>query len=144
MNLELVAVVILGFLLPLTAMASEEDRAIRLCESKIEDVYGVSNIRRISNEREDNHNFTVHGKVRYDDHEYNFNCKIKNGNVKSYAYNGPHKRHNDDDDDTNMGAVVAVGAGLAILAAIAVSQDGANDEPDKGSTVSLSKSVLED
>ena len=148
MNLEfsnrLVAVVILGFLLPLTAMASEEDRAIRLCESKIEDVYGVSNIRRVSSEREGNYNFTVHGKVRYDDHEYNFNCKIKNGNVKSYAYNGPHKRHNDDDDDTNIGAVVAVGAGLAILAAIAVSQDGDNDEPDKGSTVSLSKSVLED
>ena len=143
---RLAAAMILGYLLPLTAMASEENRAIQLCESRIENVYGVNNFRHVSSEREGNHKFRVHGKVRYDDHKYNFNCKVKRGEVKSYAYNGPHKRHHDDhdDDDSNIGAVVAVGAGLAILAAIAASQSDDNDEHDKGSTLSVSQSVLED
>jgi hypothetical protein len=149
MNLEfstrLVAATVLGLLLPLTAMASEEDRAIQLCESKISNVYGVSNFRHVSSEREGNHKFLVHGKVRYDDHKYNFNCKVKHGEIRSFAYNGPHKRHqDDDDDDNNVGAIVAVGAGLAILAAIAASQSDDNDESGKGSTLTVSKSVLED
>jgi hypothetical protein len=142
---RLAAATILGFLLPLNAMASEEDRAIQLCESKIRDVYGVSNFRHVSSEREGNHKFLVNGKVRYDDHKYDFNCKVKHGEVRSFAYNGPHKRHQDDnDDDSNVGAVIAVGAGLAILAAIAASQSDDSDETDKGSTLSVSKSVLED
>lgn len=143
---SLAAAVITALLLPLTAMASEEDRAIQLCESKIRDEYGVSNFRHVSSEREGNHKFMVHGKVRYDDHKYNFSCKVKHGNIKSYAYNGPHKRHRDDadDDNSNVGAVVAVGAGLAILAAIAASQSDAADGTGKGSALSVSKSVLED
>jgi hypothetical protein len=149
MNLEfsnrLVAAAVLGFLMPLNAMASDEDRAIQLCESKIRDVYSVSNFRHVSSEQEGNHKFLVNGKVRYDDHKYNFNCKVKRGEIKSYAYNGPHQRHQDDnDDDSNVGAIVAVGAGLAILAAIAASQSDDNDEPRKGSTLSVSKPVLED
>jgi hypothetical protein len=143
---RLAAAIILGFLLPLNAIASEEDRAIQLCESKIKDVYGVSNFRHVSSEREGNHKFLVNGKVRYDDHKYDFNCKVKHGEVRSYAYSGPHKRHRDDhdDEDSNVGAVIAVGAGLAILAAIAASQSDDNDESDRGSTLSVSKSVLED
>lgn len=148
MNLEfksrLVAATVLGLLLPITATASEEDRAVQLCEAKIKDEYGVSNFRHVSSEREGNHKFLVHGKVRYDDHKYNFNCKVKHGEVRSFAYNGPHQRHRDDDDDSNVGAVVAVGAGLAILAAIAASQSDDNHESGKGSTLTVSKSVLED
>jgi hypothetical protein len=75
---------------------------------------------------------------------YPFKCKIKNGHVKSYAYNGPHDRHpehNYDDDDSNVGAAIAVGAGLAIIAAIA-SQSG-DDHQDR-SDISTSQSVLED
>jgi len=148
MNLKstsrLVAATVLGFMLPLTAIASEEDRAIQLCESKIRDEYGVSNFRHVSSEREGNHKFLVHGKVRYDDHKYNFNCKVKHGEVRSFAYDGPHKRHQDDDDDNNVGAVVAVGAGLALLAAIAASQSDDNGDSGKASTLSVSKTVLED
>jgi hypothetical protein len=142
---RLAAAIILGFLLPLNAMASEEDRAMQLCESKIRDVYGVSNFRHVSSEREGNHKFLVNGKVKYDDHKYNFNCKVKHGEVRSYAYNGPHKRHQDDNDDaSNVGAVIAVGAGLAILAAIAASQSDDNDDSGKGSPLTVSKTVLED
>jgi hypothetical protein len=141
---RLAAVMMLGLLLPLTAMASGEDKAIQVCKSKIQDVYGVSNFRHVSSERVGNHKFMVYGKVKVDDHKYNFNCKIKNGNVKSYAYSGRHNRDNDEDDDTNIGAVVAVGAGLAILAALAASQsDGGIDHADS-STLTVSKSVLED
>jgi len=142
---RLAAAIILGFLLPLNAMASEEDRAMQLCESKIRDVYGVSNFRHVSSEREGNHKFLVNGKVKYDDHKYNFNCKVKHGEVRSYAYNGPHKRHQDDNDDaSNVGAVIAVGAGLAILAAIAASQSDDNDDSGQGSPLTVSKTVLED
>jgi hypothetical protein len=149
MNLKfsraLIAGVILTLLLPAFAMASEEDRAKRLCESKIEDVYGVNRFRHVLVDRVGNHKFKVHGKVRYDHHKYDFNCKVKQGNVKSYAYKGPHNRHKDDDDDNNnVGAAVAVGAGLAILAAIAMSQAGDADDHDKDSTLSVNKSVLED
>ena len=143
---RLAAAIILGFLLPLTAVASEEDRAIQLCESKIKDVYGVSNFRHVSSEREGNHKFLVHGKVSYYDHKHNFTCKVNHGNVKSNSYKAPHKRQRYDHDyyHSNVGAVVAVGAGLAILAAIAASQSDDNDKSDRGSTLSVSKSVLED
>ena len=130
---------------PLSTMASEQRAAEQLCRSKIEDVYGVSNFRNLWSEREGNHKFRVHGQVKRDHHKYDFNCKVKHGNVKSYAYDGPHNRHSDkDDDDGNMGAVVAVGAGLAIIAALAASQ--ADDEPDRSTRSSppVSKSVLED
>jgi hypothetical protein len=148
MNLKfsraLLAGVILTFLLPTFAMASDEDKAEHLCKSKIQDVYGVSDFRHVSSEREGNHKFMVHGKVKVDDNKYDFNCKVKNGNVKSYAYKGPHNRHKDDDDDNNVAAAVAVGAGLAILAAIAMSQADDADDHDKGSTLPVNKSVLED
>jgi len=67
MNLKyskaLIAGVILTFLLPTFAMASDEDKAEQLRNSKIQDVYGVSNFRHVSSEREGNHKFKVHGKV---------------------------------------------------------------------------------
>lgn len=141
----LATILIPAFLLPAHAKASEEDKARRLCKSKIEDVYGVDKFRNIWAERIGNHKYKIHGQVKYDDHKYDFNCKVKNGNIKSYAYDGPHKRHKDDDDDSNIGAAVAVGAGLAILAAAAMSQTDDDDNNDKSSsTLPVSKSVLED
>lgn len=148
MNLKfskaLIASTIIAMLLPAFTMASEEGKAEQLCKAKIQDTYGVSNFRHVYSEREGNHKFMVHGKVKVVDNKYDFNCKVKHGNVKSYAYKGPHNRHKDDDDDNNVGAALAVGAGLAILAAIAMSQADDADNHDKGSTLSVNKSVLED
>jgi len=143
-NTALATAVILASLFSTSTMASDKDKAIQVCKSMIEDVYGVNKFRNVWSDREGNHKFMVHGRVKVDDHKYDFNCKVKNGNVKSYAYRGPHKRHGDDDDDSNVGTVIAVGAGLAILAAIAASQADDADDHDKSSTLPVSKSVLED
>jgi len=146
----LAAAVIVPLLFPLSTTASEQGTAEQLCKSKIEDIYGVSNFRNVWSEREGNHKFRVHGQIKTDNHKYDFNCKVKHGNVKSYAYDGPHNRHSDKDDDSNMGAVVAVGAGLAIIAALAASQAGDDDDHDRdrdhgrGAALPVSKSVLED
>ena len=129
-----------------TVVASEEHQARKMCKSKITEVYGVERFSDLLTDKLGNHKFKVQGKVRVHNHMYPFKCKIKNGHVKSYAYNGPHDRHpehnyDDDDDDINVGAAIAVGAGLAIIAAIA-SQSG-DDHQDK-SDISTSQSVLED
>jgi hypothetical protein len=139
------AAVSLSFLLPGAAVASEEDRAEQLCEQKIRDVYGVSNFRHVWGEKVGNHKFKIHGKVKVDDHKYPFNCKVKNGRVKSYSYHGPNPRYRDhgDDDDSDLGTALAVGAGLAIVAALAASQAD-DSERSKSSRLQVKKSVLED
>ena len=127
-----------------TVVASEEHQARKMCKSKITEVYGVDRFSDLLTDKLGNHKFKVQGKVRVHNHLYPFKCKIKNGHVKSYAYNGPHDRHPEhsyDDDDSNVGAAIAVGAGLAIIAAIA-SQSG-DDHQDK-SDINTSQSVLED
>lgn len=140
----------LCLLLPGAAMASEEERAESLCKNKIREVYGVDKFRHVWAERLGNHKFRVHGKVKMQDHKYPFDCKVKHGHVKSYAYHGPNPRHreHDDDDDTSLGTALAVGAGLAIVAALASSQSsdsgGNSSNSSKTSNLPVKKSVLED
>jgi hypothetical protein len=96
-----------------TVVASEEHQARKMCKSKITEVYGVDRFSDLLTDKLGNHKFKVQGKVRVHNHMYPFKCKIKNGHVKSYAYNGPHDRHpehnydDDDDDDSNVGAAIA-------------------------------------
>lgn len=141
---SLSAAMSLCLLLSGAAMASGEDRAEQLCKEKIHDVYGISDFRHVWGEKAGHHKYKVHGKVRVDNHKYPFNCKVKNGYVKSYTYQGPNPRYRDkDDDDSNLGAVLAVGAGLAIVAAIAAS--AADDSGGgKSSQLQRKKPALED
>lgn len=129
--------------IPGAAMASEEDRAKQLCKDKITDTYGLNNLRQVWGEQVGNHNYKIHGQAKVDNHKYPFNCKIKNGHVKSYAYDGPHDRHRDhgDSDGSDLGTALAVGAGLAIVAALAASQDG---DTGSSSKLQVNQSVLED
>lgn len=132
--------------LPGAALASEEHKAKNLCKAKIHSVYGVSDMRQVWGEQVGNHKFKVHGQVKMDHQTYPFNCKIKNGHVKSYSYDGPHPHHaerhdKDDDDDSSLGTVLAVGAGLAIVAALA---SQSNDGDDNKSSLPVQKSMLED
>jgi hypothetical protein len=118
------------------AHAKESDHARQVCKAKITDVYGLKKFQNAHVEKTGNHKFRVYGQVRYEHHWYDYHCKVKQGYVKSYAYGGPHG-HNKDDSD--VGTALAVGAGLAIAAAvIAASDDG--DEKD----LSASKSAMED
>lgn len=129
-----------------TLAASEPHQARKLCKSKITEVYGVNQFSDLLTDQLGHHKFKIQGKVRVHNHKYPFNCKIKNGRVKSYAYNGPHDRHpeykyDDDDDHSNIGTAIAVGAGLAIIAALASQSD---DDHHEKSSISTSKTILED
>jgi hypothetical protein len=141
------AAVSLCLLVPGAAMASEEDRAKGLCTDKIRDVYGLSSFRHVWGEKVGNHKFKIHGQAKVDNHKYPFDCKIKNGHVKSYAYHGPNPRYSEskhqDDHDSDLGTALAVGAGLAIVAALAASHDG-DSGSGKSSQLHVEKSVLED
>jgi hypothetical protein len=136
------AALALSLALPVSAIATEADDAQGLCQGKIREVYGVSKLRDVWTEQVGNHKFEVHGKVKANDHLYPFECKVKRGQVQSYAYNGPHDRHGDDDSG-GLGKAVAIGAGLAIVAAAVASQAGDGDK-DGASTLNDRKSVLED
>jgi hypothetical protein len=138
----LATAVALSLALPATAFGSELDDAQQLCQDKIREVYGVSHLRDVWSEQLGNHKFKVHGKVKADNHLYPFDCKVKHGQVQSYAYSGPHDRH-EKDDNSNLGAAIAIGAGLAIVAAIAASQSGDGDKQGS-SSLTVRKSVLED
>jgi hypothetical protein len=120
------AAVVLSLTLPVGATASDLDDAQRLCQDRIREVYGVSKLRDVWAEQIGNNKFKVYGKVKADNQLYPFDCKVKHGQVQSYAYDGPHGRPKDD-DNSKLGTAVAVGAGLAIIAAIA-----AMDNPYKG------------
>ena len=146
-GLSAAGVFCLGLLFPGASMASEEDRAKQLCKDKIRDTYGLSHLRNVWGEKVGNHKFKVHGQAIVGHHKYPFDCKIKHGHVKSYAYSGPNPRYrehdHDDDDDSNLGTVLAVGAGLAIVAALAASQDDSADTDSSGG-LPVKQSVLED
>ena len=59
----IITAVSLAFLLPTSAIASEEDKAMPLCKSKIEDVYGVNKLHDVWSDRDGNHKFMVHGRL---------------------------------------------------------------------------------
>jgi hypothetical protein len=127
--------VLAGTLAAPVAMADGEDRARKLCKQKITDVYDLKKFQHTQVERVGNHKFQVHGQVRFDHHWYDFQCRVKQDQVKSYAYHGPHNRNRDGDVETAL----AVGAGLAIVAAIA----SAHSDDDRKS-LSVPRTALED
>jgi hypothetical protein len=125
--------------LPDLTHASEESQAERICTDKITEISGVRNLRHVWAEQIGNHKFRVHGKaVPGDGHKWIFDCKVKRGHLKAYNYPGPVLHKSDDDDD--LGTALAIGAGLAIVAALVASADD-NDAPAKPQP---SKTILED
>ena len=122
---------------PTQALANASDRARQECKQKITDVYGLKKFQNAHVEKTGNHKFRVYGQVRYDHRWYDYHCKVKQDRVKSYAYDGPHG-HNKDDDDVE--AALAIGAGLAIAAAVIASS---NDDKG-GGDLPVPKSALED
>lgn len=104
-----------------------KNQAARLCEQKMTERYGLDSFRDVWVDQTGNRSFEVHGKAKYERQRYPFECRIKNGYVKSYYYNGPHRAH-ESDDDSKLGTALAVGAGLAIIAALASKGGDAKDD----------------
>ena len=80
--------------------------------------------------------------MKYHHQKYPFDCKIKRGQVKSYAYSGPSSHHDKHDDDNKVTTALAVGAGLAIITALASSSG--QGKSDHSEQIHVSKSDLED
>ena len=133
----------LSVLLPGAVLADAYDQATEVCKNKINSVYAVSKFRNVHAEQLGNHKFQVYGKVRRNDRGYPFNCKVKNGSVASYHYDGPHG-HGSKKDNDDLGTALAVGAGLAIIAAVAASQSKSGNSSAGTSTTTVGKTVLED
>ena len=139
---NLLAAVAFAFAVPTSAFADNQ-QAIYTCVEKIQSIYGVKDFRNTSADRLGHNKFKVYGKAKYNDHKYPFNCKIKNGRVKSYHYDGPHA--NSASDDSDLGAAVAIGAGLAIIGALAASSMSSNsDNSSSSNSLQIDKNRLED
>ena len=141
---SLLAVAILSSI-SATVIANEEKDAKKLCKQTLRDHYDIQKFRDLWVEQVGNHKFKVHGKAKTNHHFYPFDCNVKHGHVKSYAYKAPIPDHSgDDDDDSNIGTLIAAGAGLAIIAALAANSD--DDDKDSGgsSQLNVKKSILED
>ena len=130
------AITVLTLVAPLAASAAEEDKARKACKAKITDTYDLRKFRNAWVERLGHHKFQVHGEARFDHQWYDYQCKVKQGQVRSFAYHGPHNRHGND-SDTNT--AVAVGVGLAIAAVVVSAADN-----DRHNDLSVPKTVLED
>ena len=128
-------------LTPLVASADDEQRAKQECITKIKNTYGLQKFRNTWAERTGNHKFDVSGQARFDGQYHDFQCRVKQGQVKSFTYHGPHSKHGDHDDN-DVGVAVGVGLLLAAVAVAASSDDGDHDKDEN--QLGVSQSVLED
>jgi hypothetical protein len=120
--------------------SADEDSAISACKGKVRAEYDAEKFRDVWAEKEGHHKYRVYGKVKVHDHKYPFSCKIKDGQVKSYSFEGPHRK----DDDSDVETAIAVGAGLAIVAAAVASSSGSQHDDHKSGELHHRRSHLED
>ncbi len=124
MNKKLIiALISCSFFTSVVAIASGEDKAIYECKNSIRNNYNVSDFRNVFADSIGHHRYRVYGKVRARGHRYPFNCTVKRGWVQSYSYDGPYgNRDNrydrDDKHHSSTGKNIAIGVGLAALAAV--------------------------
>ena len=122
-----------------SAALASEDEAVRLCEQQITNAYKVDKFHNVWAEQTGHHKYKVHGNVKYNHDKHPFDCVVKRGQIRSYYYDGPHPGLADNNEDVDVGTALAVGAGLAIVAAIAGSL-----ADDGGSAPATEKTYLED
>jgi hypothetical protein len=142
----------LTMLISSAAYANKQDRAIHECKQSIRDAYGVSNFRNVFAERIGHNRFRVYGKILNRGRSYPFSCGVKRGRVQSYNYDGPHRKYDDeyynDSRHDNKARNVAIGVGLAALAAAAIAASSKNQTTAPAESFSyndgIDKSHLED
>lgn len=142
--------ILIGFIAPIVLAVGAvpsahagEGRAKSLCEDAIKRHYGVDSFRNVWADRTGHYKYDVHGEVREDRRSYPFNCKVKGDYVKSYYYNGPHKK-DDDNGGSKLGTALAIGAGIAIIAALASKSNGDDDYHDYDSSTGRDAKLMED
>jgi hypothetical protein len=110
------AVLAIALCLPAAAFAYNEKDAIRDCNNRIRDEYGLKDFRHESAEKimDSEHHYKVTGKSKVDGKQYPYDCEIKNRHVTGIDYDGPKP------EGLETAEKVAIGAAAAVATAIAV------------------------
>jgi len=134
--------IISSFIMANNVWASSETRAINLCKDKIKSIYAVDRFKHVEADKTGHNKYDVHGKVKYDGEKRPFSCRVKNERLRSYHYEGRHKRHKDDDHKSHTGRNVAIGVGIAAIAAMVIKNK--HNKNDDEYSKHVTKESLED
>jgi len=128
MSRSRLSVMLVALLVSLAGNAqATEEQAIQACQDRMRSEYDVNKFRNVFAERSGNHKYRVYGKVKIRGDRYPFSCRVKRGDVRSYSYNGPHgDRHKNSEKN------LAIGVGLAALAAAAIIASNKNSNENAG------------
>ena len=122
------AAITLALAVPSAAMAYDEDDAIKDCEKRLGDEYGLTDFRHMDADKleGEGHKYKVTGKTKVDGDKYPISCDIKDRHVTSVTYDGPEKEGMSD------AKKLAVGAAAVVAAAAIASRmkEGEEDEKD--------------
>ena len=99
-----------------TALAYDENDAIRDCESRLRSEYSLTDFREQSAKKlpDADHHYKVKGLSKVDDKKHPFKCEVKDRHVTSVKYDGPEPEGMGTPEKLAIGAAAAVAAGLAI------------------------------
>ncbi|MGD8274971.1 MAG: hypothetical protein PVJ30_03365 [Thiohalocapsa sp.] len=98
------------------AFAYNEKDAIRDCNNRMRDEYGLKDFRHESAEQlmDSEHHYKVSGKSKVDGEQYPYDCEIKNRHVTSINYAGPKPEGMGTAEKLAIGAAAAIGTAIAV------------------------------
>lgn len=110
-----IAAFALALALPATALAYNEQDAVRDCQNRIKSEYGVNDFRNGQAQKimDSEHHYQVQGFVKVDGDKHPWNCEIKKRHVVAAEYSGPKPKGMGTAEKLAVGAAVAIGAGVA-------------------------------
>jgi hypothetical protein len=110
------ATLALALAIPAGAFAYDADSAIKDCEKRLKDEYGLKDFRHQEAETlpGGGHKYNVKGMTKIDDKKYPFSCEVRDRHVTSIKYSGP------EPEGMSTAGKVAVGAAAAAATAAAV------------------------
>lgn len=102
--------------LPGTAFAYNEKDAIRDCNKRMRDEYGLKDFRHESAQQlmDSEHHYKVTGKSKVDGEQYPYDCEIKNRHVTAINYSGPKPEGLETAEKLAIGAAAAIGTAIAV------------------------------
>jgi len=117
---------VLGLGIPAAAFAYDEDDAIRDCNNRLRDEYGLSDFRHESAKKlaDKSHSFRVSGKTKVDGDKHGYECDITDRHVTSVRYDGPEPEGLGTAEKLAIGAAAAIAVGAAASA-----MSNKDDEP---------------
>lgn len=99
-----------------TAFAYNEKDAIRDCNKRMRDEYGLKDFRHERAEQlmDSEHHYKVTGKSKVDGEQYPYDCEIKKRHVTAINYDGPKPEGLGTAEKLAIGAAAAIGTAIAV------------------------------